>query len=70
MQDFLCVCRDVNGLMEELKSQHDPEERRIFICLQKMELKAVLLDNGHKKSPISLDHSLVQKETFVNCHSY
>jgi len=33
MQDSLCVCSDVNGLMEELRFQHDPEERRIFICV-------------------------------------
>jgi hypothetical protein len=51
--------------MEEMTIQHDPEERRIFICVSKIKLKTVLLNDGHVKSPISLDHSLAQKETFV-----
>jgi hypothetical protein len=31
MQDTLCVCSDVNGLVEELGFPHNPEEWRSFI---------------------------------------
>jgi hypothetical protein len=65
MQDSVCVCSDVNSLTEELRFQQDPEERRIFICVWKLKLKAVLLNIRHVKLPISLDHSLAQNETFV-----
>ena len=64
-QDSICACSDVNGLMEELRFQHDPEERIIFICVSELKLKIVFLSNGHVKSPISFALSLAKRETFV-----
>jgi len=64
MQDSICICSEVNGLMGEMIIQHDPKERRIFICVSKMVLKTVLLNNGQVKLSISIDHSLAQKQTF------
>jgi hypothetical protein len=36
MQGFLCVCLDVNGLMEELGFEHKAEEWGIFIDLSEV----------------------------------
>jgi len=41
MQDCLCVCSDVNGLMEELGFQLKAEEHRLFIEPSKVRLKTV-----------------------------
>jgi hypothetical protein len=64
-QDSILVCNDVNGLMEEVRFQHDSEERRIFICVSKIKLKTVFLHNGLVKSPIPFAHPVAKKEIFL-----
>jgi hypothetical protein len=49
MQVSVCVCSDVNDLMEELVFPHHPEECRLFINATNLRLRAVLLQNGSLK---------------------
>jgi len=49
MQISVCVCSDVNDLMEELVFPHHPEECRLFIDVTNVRLRAVLLENGSLK---------------------
>ncbi len=46
MEDSLCVCTDINDLMNELGVQRNPSDWCLFIDSSKYSLKAVLLHNG------------------------
>lgn len=64
MENGVCNCSDVNGLMHELGYDHIPDEWRLFIDSGKDSLKAVLLHYGNEKPsvPVALAHGL--KETY------
>lgn len=63
MERSLCVCQDVDGLMNEIGIRHDPSELRLFIDASKYSLKAVLLHYGNIQPSILIAHSVVMKET-------
>ncbi|XP_030765451.1 uncharacterized protein LOC115889553 [Sitophilus oryzae] len=66
MEDSLCACTDIDGLMQELSIEHSPCEWRLFIDSSKYSLKAVLLHNGNLKPSIPVAHSVTMKETYEN----
>jgi len=45
-EDDLVFCYDVDGLMNALGIEYDPQEWRLFRDSSKLSLKAVLLHNG------------------------
>ncbi|GFG37439.1 hypothetical protein Cfor_07168 [Coptotermes formosanus] len=72
MQDSLCLCADINGLMNELGIE-------LLIDYSKYSLKAVLLHNGNNKPSTPGAHSVSMKETYeskvvilnaMNCEGY
>jgi hypothetical protein len=65
MQDSLCFCSDVNGLIEEPGFPH-PEGRRLFINALKLSWKAVWLHNGNVKPSITVAHSLAKEESYAS----
>ena len=52
----------MNGLIDELNIEYNPEERRLFIDSSKLSLKAVLLHSGNTKPSIPV----AMKETYEN----
>jgi hypothetical protein len=64
MQDTLCFCSDVNGLMEELGFPHYPERCRLFIDALKLSGKAVWLPNGDIKPSIAVADSVAKEESY------
>ncbi|GBL89738.1 hypothetical protein AVEN_104676-1 [Araneus ventricosus] len=57
---------DIDGLLEELRIAHEPNEWRLFIDASKLSLKAVLLNNGNELSTIPLALAVSMKETYQN----
>lgn len=68
MQNAMCVCIDVNGLLLELGVQHNPHEWRLFIDSSKTSLKAVLLHNGNKLPSVPLAYAVDMRETYENMY--
>lgn len=66
MDDNICYCKDVNGLMLQLGYEHKVTEWRLFIDSSKTSLKAVLLHNGNLFSSIPVAYSTHLKETYDN----
>jgi hypothetical protein len=66
MEDSLCCCNDVDGLLDALGKKHKPEEWRLFIGSSKLSLKAVLLHNGNIHPSIPIGHAVHIKETYEN----
>ena len=66
MENCFCACKNVNGLMDELNIEYNPEEWRLFIDTSKLSLKAVLFVNGNTKPSIPMAHSVAMKETYEN----
>lgn len=66
MENSVCACKNVNGLMDELDIEYNPEEWRLFINSSKLSLKAVLLHHGNTKPSIPVAHSVAMKETYEN----
>jgi len=66
LQDGLCACTDIDGLMQELNIEHSLSEWRLFINASKFSLKAVLLHNGNFKLSISVAYSVTMKENYEN----
>lgn len=64
MEEGVCFCADIDGLMNELGYEHVPEEWRLFIDSSKASLKAVLLHNGNKKPSVPVAHAVGLKETY------
>ena len=58
----MCVCSDVNDLMEELVFPHYPEECRLFIDAKNLRLRAVLLQNGSLKPSTLVAFSVARKD--------
>jgi hypothetical protein len=62
----MVYCSDVGGLFHDLKSEHNPEEWRLFIDSSLRSLKAVLLHNGNTKPSIPIAHSVHLTESYEN----
>jgi len=61
MRISVCVCSDVNDLMEELVFPHHPEECRHFIDATNLRFRAFFIQNGNLKL---LAFSVVRKDSF------
>lgn len=64
MQDSLCLCSDVNGLLGGLGFPHSPEEWILLIDVSKLSVKAVLLHSGNVKPLVPFAHSVAKKESY------
>ena len=64
MEEDICFCSDVNGLMGELGYEHVSDEWRLFIDSSKASLKAVLLHNGNQRPSVPIAHAVGLKETY------
>ena len=64
MENDVCYCTDINGLMNELGYEHVPDEWRLFIDSSKLSLKAVLLHNGNQNPSVPVAHAVGMKETY------
>lgn len=64
LEEGLCACFDVPGLMKEIGFEYNPSEWCLFIDSLKISLKAVLLHNGCKNPSIPLAHAVDMKETY------
>ena len=64
MENDICFCTDIDGLMSELGYKHEVDEWRLFIDSGKISLKAVLIHNGNQKPSVPLAHAVGMKETF------
>jgi hypothetical protein len=62
-EDDLVFCYDVDGLLNALGIQHDPQEWRLFIDSSKLNLKAALLHNGNQHPSIQVGHAVHMKES-------
>lgn len=61
----LVYCKDINGLMEELKpGKYRDNEWRLFIDSSTRSPKAVLLHNTNTLAPVSVTHSTTLKEEY------
>lgn len=63
----LIYCTDLDGLMKEMKIDHDPSEWRLFLDSSMKSFKVVLLHNGNTKPTIPIAYSTTMKETYENC---
>jgi len=66
MERGLVACNDIDGLMQTLNINHNPLDRRLFIDLSKLSLKAVLLHNGNTLPSIPVGPSVHNKEPYEN----
>ncbi|XP_046988818.1 NFX1-type zinc finger-containing protein 1-like [Schistocerca americana] len=64
MQNSMCVCRDVSGLMMQLGVQHNSQVWRLFIDSSKTRLKVVLLHNGNAFPSVPLAYAVAMIETY------
>jgi len=64
MSNYLCYCKDINGLFSALKLDHDSTEWRLFIDSSTLSLKAVLLHNGNKFPSLPVAHSVKKEESY------
>jgi hypothetical protein len=64
LENEVCFCSDVSGLMLELDCDYEPEQWRLFIDSGKDSLKAVLLHNGNEKPSVPIAHAVRMKETY------
>ena len=62
----LVYCNDIERLLQELGSAHNPEEWRCCVDLSKFILKAILLHTGNIHPLILTAHSVHVKETNEN----
>ena len=66
MKGGLVHCTDVNGIMQEFGYSHRPEERRLFIDLSKLSLKAVLVHNKNILLSIPVGYAANMKKIYEN----
>ena len=64
MENDICFCTDVDGLMNELGYKPEVDEWRLFIDSGKISLKAVQLHDDNQKPSVPLAHAVGMKETF------
>jgi len=67
MERGLFASNDIDGLMQRLNINHNPQDWRIFIdSSSKLSLKAVLLHSGNTLPSIPVCHSVQNKESYEN----
>ena len=67
MEDDLVCCNNIQGLSSEMSlPEYNPDEWRLFIDSSKRSLKCVLFHIGNKFACISIGHSVIVKEHYVN----
>ena len=66
MENAICFCNNVCGLLYTIGIPCIPSEWRLFFDSLSKILKAVLLHNGNKYPSLSLTHSVHLKETYEN----
>jgi hypothetical protein len=66
MERGLVDCTDIDGLMQTLNINHNPQDWRLFIDSSKMSHKTVLLHNGKTLPSIPVGHSMHNKESYKN----
>ena len=64
LEDDICYCKDISGLMLSLDQEYKADEWRLFIDSNKPSLKAVLLHNGNQKSSVPMAYSGNTTETY------
>ena len=64
MEEDICFCADVNGLMGELGYELISDEWRQFIDSSKASLKVVLLHKGNQRPSVPIAHAVGLKETY------
>lgn len=62
MQDGVCFCHNIDGLLAELGIEHKVDEWRLFINASNASLKAVLLHNGNEKPSLPIAHVIGMKQ--------
>jgi len=63
LENDICFCTDVNGLMRNLGCEYVPDQWRLFIDSSKASLKAVLVHNGNEKPSVPIAHAVGLKQT-------
>ena len=67
MEDEFVYCNNILGLPKEIGlSYYNSDEWRLFIDSSKRSLKRVLLHKGNKFACVSIGHSVVVKEHYLN----
>ena len=66
MENKLCYCANIPGLLTSLGLPHNPLDWRLFIDSSKRSIKGVLLHNGNKYPSIPMAHSVHLKESYDN----
>ena len=64
LEDDICFCKDISGLMLSLDQEYKADEWRLFIDSNKTSLKAVLLHNGNQKPSVPVAYSGNTTETY------
>ena len=65
-QHWLVYCHDVSGLVKALGMEYKAVEWRLFLDSSVRSMKAVLLHIGNKVASVSIAHSLVFKESYLD----
>ena len=63
MESTVVACKDVDGLFTALNMSHCSDEWRLFIDSSKVNLKALLLQNGNMLPSIPVAHAFGIKES-------
>ncbi|GFQ88637.1 uncharacterized protein TNCT_250121 [Trichonephila clavata] len=66
-KEHVAACIVVNGLMNFMNINYDPNNWRLFVDSSKLSLKAVLQHKGNLLPSIPLGHSVHMKETLSKC---
>ena len=69
-EDDLVFCYNVDGLINDLGINYDPQEWRLFLDSSKLCLKAVLLRNGNQHPSVPVRHAVHIKETYENLKQF
>ena len=62
--DGICYCIHIDNLMQDLGTEHDPNEWELFIDSEKESLKFVLLHTGNVHPSVPLAHALRMNESY------
>ena len=67
MEDDFVYCNNIQSLFLEMGlPEYNPDEWRFFIDSSKRSWKCVLLYNGNKFTWVSIGHSVIVKEHYLN----
>ena len=67
VEDDLVYCNNIQDVLSKMDfSEYNQDEWRLFIDSSKRSLKYVLLHNGNKFACVSIEHSVIVKEHYLN----